>query len=140
MYPNQPVIQIIQANGDLRQADRSINAIEQLFKPLEKSLYKNKVVILFDKSYTMAALTKFYNDHPDLKTNNQSFELTVGNIEENYPNQNSWRKTTIQINAMESHQKISLARTVGDQITQQQFEKDMLIVFNALKKSWELAF
>ncbi len=139
-YFDKPLIQIIQANGDLKQADRSINAIEQLFKPLEKSLYKNKTVILFDKPNKPATLVRFYTDHPDLRTNNQTFELTVGNIEEYYPNQNSWRKTAIQVDAMDSHQKVSLARRVGDQITQQQFEQDMPTVFNALEKTWELAF
>ena len=49
-YADKPVMQIVQANGDLKQAERSINAIEQLFKPLEKSLYKDKTVILFDLS------------------------------------------------------------------------------------------
>jgi len=139
-YFDKPLIQIIQANGDLKQADRSINAIEQLFKPLEKSLYKNKTVILFDRPNKPAALAQFYTDHSDLRKNNQAFELTVGNIEEYYPNQNSWRKTTTQVDVMDSHQKVSLARRVGDQITQQQFEEDMPTVFNALQKCWELAF
>ena len=139
-YPDKPVIQIIQANGDLKQAERSINAIEQLFKPLEKTLYKDRTVILFDQPNSPAALTRFLGNHPDLKKNNQTFELTVGNIEECYPSQNSWRRTSVQVDAMSSQAKVSLSRQVGDGITKLQFEQDMKIVFSALQKCWELAY
>jgi len=137
-YQDKPIIQIIQANGDLKQAERSINAIEQLFKPLEKSLYQNRTVILFDSPHNPAALTQFYNSHPDLKTNNQAFELGFGNIEECYPA--TWKKTSTQVDSMNSHAKVSLARQVGNQITKQQFEQNMQVAYNALLKCWELAF
>lgn len=139
-YATKPEIQIIQANGDLKQAERSINAVEQIFKPLEKSLYKDRVIILFDQPNNPAALTQFFTNHPSLQTNNQTFQLTVGNIEEYYPNQNGWRRTAAQVNGMSSHAKVTLARQVGDGITQQQFEQDMQIVFDALQKCWELAY
>ncbi|MBU2495461.1 MAG: AAA family ATPase [Candidatus Omnitrophota bacterium] len=139
-YISKPTIQIIQANGDLKQAERSINAIEQLFKPLEKSLYKDKTVIIFDQPNKPMALTQFLTNHPDLRTHNQTFELTVGNIEEYYPNHNGWRKTSAEVDTMRGHHKVSLAQQVGDVITQQQFEQNMGIVFNALQKCWELAY
>lgn len=139
-YPTKPEIQIIQASGDLKQAERSINAIEQVFKPLEKSLYKEKVVILFDQPNNPAALTQFFTNHASLRTNNQTFQLTVGNIEEYYPNQNNWRRTSAQVDGMSGHAKVSLARQVGDGITKQQFESEMQIVFQALQKCWELAY
>lgn len=139
-YSSKPTIQIIQANGDLKQAERSINAIEQLFNPLEKSLYKDKVIIIFDKPNNPATLEQFFTNHPGLKTNNQVFELTVGNIEEYYPNQNGWQKTARQIDAMSGSQKVSNARNVGNAITQKQFESDMKIVFDAIQKCWKLAY
>lgn len=139
-YANKPETQIIQANGDLKQAERSINAIEQVFKPLEKSLYKDKVIILFDQPNNPAALTQFFTNHPSLQTNNQTFQLVVGNIEEYYPNQNGWRPTSAQVNGMSSHAKVTLARQVGDGITQQQFIQDMQTVFDALQKCWTLAY
>ncbi len=139
-YSSKPTIQIIQASGDLKQTERSINAIEQLFKPLEKSLYKDKVIIIFDKPNNPTTLTQFFTNHSELKTNKQAFELTVGNIEEYYPNQNGWQKTATQIDAMSGSQKVLHARDVGDAITQQQFESDMKIVFGALQKCWELAY
>ncbi len=139
-YSDKPVVQIIQANGDLRQADRSINAIEQVFKPLEKSLYKDKIVILFDQSNNPAALAQFFTNHPDLQTNNQSFQLEVGNIEEYYPNQGSWRKSGIEVDAMSGHHKVSHSQQVGNGISKEQFESEMTIVYSALVKCWEVAF
>jgi putative ATP-dependent endonuclease of the OLD family len=141
-YADKPTIQIIQANGDLKQAERSINAIDQLFKPLEKSLYRDKVVILFDQTSApkLAGLNQFFTNHPSLRTNSQTFQLTVGNIEEYYPNKNNWQRTEAQVDGMNSHDKIVLARQVGGGIIQQQFETDMKIVFDALQKTWSLAF
>lgn len=139
-YSDKPNIQIIQANGDLKQAERSINSVEQIFKPLEKSLYKDKVIILFDKPHNPAALTQFFINHSDLQSNGQPFQLKVGNIEEYYPNKNGWKKTETEVNGMSSSAKVSLARQVGDNITKEQFESDMLDVFSALGKCWELAF
>lgn len=139
-YPDKPRIQIISANGDLAQADRSINAIEQAFKPLEASLYKDKVVILFDQPNNPAALTQFHTNHPDVQTNGQSFQLTVGNIEEYYPNKDNWRKAHAEVDGMSAHAKVNLARKVGSEITRAEFEADMPIVFTALQKCWELAF
>jgi hypothetical protein len=41
---------------------------------------------------------------------------------------------------MNSHKKKRLAKHIGENITQQQFENDLQTVFYALKKCWELAF
>jgi putative ATP-dependent endonuclease of the OLD family len=139
-YQSKPVIQIVQASGDLRQADRSINAIEQLFKPLEQSLYKDRVVILFDKPNDSSALVQFLNVHSSLKKQNQIFELPVGSIEEYYPDLNGWRKTSAQVVAMDSRAKLSLARKVGGEITKEQFEQDMIMVLQTLERCWALAY
>lgn len=138
-YQDKPAVQIVQANGDLKQSDRSINAIEQLFQPLKNSLYRERVVILFDKQRNPAALTQFLNRHPNLKDNKQAFESTVGSIEEYYPNANSWRKTSAQVEVMAGRSKLILAREVGDGITKDQFEKEMSLVFQALQRCWDLA-
>lgn len=139
-YSHRPKIQLVSANGDLIQADRSINAIEQVFKPLDASLYKDKVVILFDQPSSPAGLAQFLTNHPDVTAQSRSFQLNVGNIEEYYPDRNNWRKTQAEVNGMSSHVKVSLARTVGDTITREEFEGEMPIVFSALEKCWELAF
>lgn len=47
-YPDRPTIQIIKANGDIDQAERTINAIEKIFIPLNASIYRSKIVLLID--------------------------------------------------------------------------------------------
>jgi hypothetical protein len=41
---------------------------------------------------------------------------------------------------MNGHKKKQLAKHIGNNITQQQFESDLQIVYNALQKCWELSF
>jgi hypothetical protein len=41
---------------------------------------------------------------------------------------------------MNGHKKKQLAKHIGENITQQQFESDLQNVFDALKKCWELSF
>ena len=139
-YKDKPTVQIISADGDLHQANRSINGIEQVFKPLEKSLYKDRVIILFDKPQGASTLDQFLKNHEDLKNNNQAFQLDVGNLEEYYPDANEWRVAAAQVKTMSGPAKIALARKVGAAITQNQFETEMPLVFNALKRCWELAY
>ena len=130
-YTDRPQIQIVQASGDLVQVQRSINAIEQIFKPLEKTIYKDKLVILCDKPNNQAALDQFLRDYPKIKENDQIYILPVNRIEEYYPDDDIWE----QIRG-----KIRLAKTVGDNITKEIFESEMTIILDALKKCWDLAY
>lgn len=139
-YGDKPEIQIVQANGDLVQSERSINAIEQAFKPLERSLYGDKTVILVDKPKKEITLTDFQKKHPDLAKNGQLLSLPVGSIEEYYPNTNGWRKTEAEVGRMDSHQKVKLAEKVATEISQVEFEMDMKVIFDALSKCWKESF
>ena len=109
-YAAKPEIQIIQANGDVVQAERSINAVEQVFKPIEKSLYKDKVVILLDRPKKQETLDGFLANHTDLRTDGQVFVLPTSSIEEFYPDKNGGRKTADEVAAMTTHKKIKLAK------------------------------
>jgi putative ATP-dependent endonuclease of the OLD family len=139
-YADRPEIQIIQANGDAVQAERSINAVEQVFKPIEKSLYKDKVVILLDQPRKQETLDGFLSNHCDLRTGGQVFPLSTSSIEEYYPNKNGWRKTASEVARMTTHQKVTLAKKVSENISQADFESEMPIVFNCLSKCWANAF
>ena len=98
------------------------------------------MVILFDAPHNSASLNQFFINHPDLQTGGQAFQLTVGNLEEYYPNQGNWQKTHTQVDGMSGSAKVSLARQVGGGITKQQFENDMKIIFNSLEKCWQSAY
>lgn len=135
-YPDKPKIQVIGANGDTDQAERTINAIEQAYKPLNTSLYGNKVVILCDKPSIQreGGVNDFKIRHKQLVRNNQLFFLPTCAIEEYYPN--PWYRTAEEEDAMSGHKKKQLGKRVGKEITQIQFENDLKTVFDALNECW----
>jgi putative ATP-dependent endonuclease of OLD family len=154
-YSDRPPIQIIKANGDIDQAERTINAIEKVFIPLNSSIYRRKFVILTDQpsAQTQGGVAQFLQTYPDLQTNNQFFQLPLRDIEQCYPNQAdptyvNWRKSQAELDAtnpagtkiITGKKKMQLAKHVGKQITQAQFESDLVICFNALTRCWDLAF
>jgi hypothetical protein len=154
-YPDRPAIQLVKANGDIDQAERSINAIEKVFTPLNVSIYANKFVILIDQpsAQTQGGVNQFLHNYPNIQANNQFFQLQVRDIEQNYPNQQdpiygNWRKTQTELDAVNvggdklitGKKKKQLAKQVGNNITQIQFETDMPVCFNSLGRCWELAF
>lgn len=154
-YTDKPPIQIIKANGDIDQADRTINAIEKLFTTLEASIYRDRVVILIDQpsAQKKAGIAQFLETYKHLNANNQFFRLAERDIEQCYPNQpdptyGNWKKSQSDLDALNangvkiitSKKKTQLAKYVGDNITQHQFEEDLQVCLNALERCWELAF
>ncbi|MDD5531016.1 MAG: AAA family ATPase [bacterium] len=154
-YSNRPPIQIIKAQGDIQQAERTINAIEKAFTPLNASLYRDRLVILIDQpsAESQGGVTQFLHNNPALTTNHQFFRIPYRDIEQYYPDHpdltyTNWKKTQTELDAVNptggkiitSAKKKQLAKHVGDNITQQQFETDMPICFEALTKCWALTF
>ncbi len=154
-YADRPPIQIIIANGDIDQAERTINAIEKAFTPLNASIYRDKVILLLDQpsAHTQGGVQQFHQNNAHLTNNHQIFIQPQRDIEQCYPYQpddvyGNWRKTQAEIDALNpqgkkifnGHKKKQFAKFVGDNITQVQFEKEMIICFNALEKCWSLAF
>lgn len=146
-YSDRPFIQIVKANGDIDQAERTINAIEKVFAPLNASIYKEKMILLLDQpsEQTQGGFNQFKLNHSHLESNGQIFVLLKRDIEQCYPNQQcitygNWQKTQDEVDAMNGHKKKQLAKHVGEKITKHQFESDLHPVFNALEKCWELAF
>ncbi len=154
-YADEPSIQIIKANGDIDQAERSINAIEKSFSPLKSSIYRDKIVILLDhpSAHTQAGVAQFRLNYPELDRNNQLFVLPHRDIEQYYPNQpdpvyGNWQKTQAELDAVNAagvrtftgKKKKQLAKYVGEHISQQQFEAELQICFEALQRCWALAF
>lgn len=154
-YADKPVVQIIKANGDIDQAERTINSIEKVFAPLNLSIYANKLVLMLDQpsQQTQAGVQNFLKANSHLNANNQVYILTHRDIEQCYPNQpcaiyTNWRKSQGDLDAINANgdkiingrKKKQLAKYVGNNITQQQFETDLQICFNALTKCWELSY
>lgn len=137
-YSDKPPVQIIPADGDLIQANRSLNAIEQVFKTLENSIYKDKVVIYVDKQSNKKQVETFLSSHPNLKANGQFYESTEASIEQYFPS--ALRKTSADVKGMDGTLKINHAKKAGDEISKNDFESGMPILFASLNKSWNLAF
>lgn len=146
-YIDKPSIQIIQAHGDVDQAEKSINAIEKLFTPLNNNIYGNKLVILMDcpSEQTKGGVDDFRRRYKQLDQNSQIFILDKRDIEQCYPNHEdevygNWQKTQEQVDAMNGKKKKKLAIKVGDTITKDEFENSMTTCHRALERCWELSF
>lgn len=154
-YADQPKIQIIKANGDINQVERTINSIEKAFIPLNSSIYGEKTTILIDEpsEQTAGGVKQFLDNYKALNRNGQFFQLIGRDIEQSYPNQEcpiygSWKKTQEELDEVNENdkriitgtKKKQLAKHVGQNITKEQFENDLSICHQALVKCWELAY
>lgn len=141
-YSGKPTIQIISAEGDTHQAKRSINAIRKAFKPLESSIFEEKMVVLCDAptQKVQGGFDEFMKEFRRFNDRRQIKVLAHGSLEECYPNHLDWRRTDQQVASMTGKQKTSLSRRVGDEITKEQFETEMKSVFETLLRAWELSF
>jgi putative ATP-dependent endonuclease of OLD family len=107
----------------------------------------DRVVLLLDhpSEQTTGGVTHFKRTYSHLENNRQIYILDKRDIEQCYPNYscsiyNNWQKTQDETNRMSSKQKCQLAKYVGENITQEQFESSLVICFKALNRVWELAF
>lgn len=154
-YADKPAIQIIKANGDIDQAERTINAIEKVFAPLNITIYSNKLVILLDhpSQQTQGGVQNFLQINRNLTANGQIYILPNRDIEQCYPDQpcptyTNWRKSQLDLDATNANgdkiitgrKKKQLAKHVGTNISQNQFQTDLQICYQALTRCWELAF
>jgi recombinational DNA repair ATPase RecF len=154
-YSDKPPIQIVKANGDIDQVERSINAIEKVFSPIDTSIYKDRVVIMLDQpsEQTIGGVQAFLQANNHLKSSNQVHILPLRDIEQCYPDQPctiyiNWKKSQEELDSVNAQgtkiitgkKKRQLAKHVGSHITQQQFESDLKECFQALSRCWELAF
>jgi putative ATP-dependent endonuclease of OLD family len=141
-YSDKPSIQIISAEGDTHQARRSINAIRKSFKPLQTSIFEEKMIVLCDAPSEKAQggfddfmkEFKVFNDRGQIKI------LEHGSLEECYPNHLDWNRTEDEVSNMSGKKKTQLSKRVGDEITKDQFENEMKSLFEVLITTWELAF
>lgn len=144
-YLDKSVIQIIYSEGDIDTQERSMNAINSAYVPLgvTSPVYKDKVIILCDKPNKAREKNRdeFLKAYNHLLINKQYFELTEDAIEKYYPN--PWTKSESEIRTMNkspNRDKIILAQQVSQVITQEQFEREMPVILQALQRCWELAY
>ncbi|MBU2035998.1 MAG: AAA family ATPase [Patescibacteria group bacterium] len=145
-YSSKPTIQIIFASGDINKQEKSMDAINTAYIPLgvRSSIYKERLVILCDKPKNEKKENdkkRFLSANKHLEVNGQYFELPLDALEKYYPK--PWVKTDTEIKRLDKEMdgKMLLAKDVVSQnIKQDQFEKEMPILFQALMKCWEFAY
>lgn len=137
-YPEYKRILILSAEGNEIQQGRSMNMVNKAYMPT-KSIYGGRVVILCDKPEGREAdFEKFINSYK-LKKDEDYFILTQASLEEYYPS--PWKKSSEETKELgKNREKVVLAKKVAEEITQEQFEEEMPLVFNALQKAAERAF
>jgi len=137
-YASEAQIHIIAAESDDEAQRQSMNAIIKVFDPLTaREIYKNKLIILCDQpdENKLTRFDRFKAENSHLEENAQLFVLEVNGLEDYYPVElkkrcphSSPRKKTI------------IAEWMSCNITQEAFEKDMPIIFNALNACWSKAY
>jgi len=135
-YPDQVDIQILPATGDDERQRQIVTAVENLLATLERRpIYRERLTILFDKPDGEAKEQRFETfkqsrRHPN--ANDQLFVLPVHGLEDYYPT--DLRSTTPLAD------KVKLARYIGSNITKEDFEANMPVVFQALEHCWTNAY
>lgn len=137
-YTNEPLLQLIPANGNVVQAGRAFSHIRSAYEALGSSIYAGRLAILLDRQNERAQYDNFRQAHPELERRGQVHELAVGSLEEAYPA--PWQRSAAQARGMTGEQKLALARVVGDEITQRDFEDQMPLVHAALRQAWDQAY
>jgi putative ATP-dependent endonuclease of OLD family len=140
-YSDKPKLQFVFAEGDINKQKRSMDGINTVLVPLYgTAIYRNRLVLLCDKPTPQAEkdFRGFCEAYKSLVKNKQVHVLPVESLEQYYPE--PWRKTLDQGRAMKAREKTTLAEQAGQAISRQQFEADMPVLFEALKRAWEGAY
>jgi len=144
-YDEYKNIKIIFARGDSKRQAETYYAIHEAYKPFiadGEGIYKERIIIICDKpnSQNKKHFEDFKNSHPWLEKNNQLYLLPVDALEKYYPD--PYKKTDEEIKNLKQTKngKTDLANKVAGNITKKQFEDEMTVFFNALKKAKELGF
>ncbi len=132
-YPDKPSIKIISAGGYVSQSSRVIDAINKLYAPIEP-IYGDRLVILLDAPNTqeLSNYQAFRSRYDQIHSSGRLFDLNVDNLESYYPTELTTGRSL--------NNKKKLAKHIGNSITVEQFQTQMPIIYNALKKSWDCSF
>ncbi len=142
-YGERPELQIIFSEGDFEKQRESMNAINTIFAPLAQNpIYRNKLAILCDRPHPskQADFEEFNRNYPWLIEQSQLFVLTTPSLEEYYPG--AYKKTAAEVEQLgrQLGLKREMARHVGSNLNQGEFENDMQVIRNALVTCWARAY
>ncbi|WP_063894692.1 AAA family ATPase [Burkholderia ubonensis] len=133
-------IKILFSGGDIDMQEGDLLAVHNLFKPLAGSdnpIYKDRAIVVIDKpnDSQKKKYELFKKGYPYLFENGQVYELDNETLEEYYPV--GFKKQRCEV---PNDQKVAYAREIAQAITQEQFEREMPKLFEALMKATEKGF
>lgn len=138
-------LKVLFAGGDIIRQQESVEAVHKTLTPLvgsDNAVYKDRLVVLLDKpnAQQQNSYETFKQSYDYLYRDDRVFELPFASLEEYYPGQ--WKKTEDEVKALQEipNGKKTLAIEVADNITQESFEADLSILFDALKRCSDKAF
>lgn len=134
-YNDQPDIHILPANGDDEAQSQSMNSLNKAFAPLKaKPIYKERMVILCDQPdpEKLSRFNDFKQENGYLERNGQLFVLPCNGLEDYYP-ENLIAECT-------RTDKVKKSKWMANNITKEQFETEMPIMFSALSACWAKAY
>jgi predicted ATPase/truncated hemoglobin YjbI len=139
-YADRPRIKVIFAGGDLPKQEKSMDAINTAFTPLNQTpIYRDRLVISCDmpNAQQQNDFNEFNKAYPHLQKGGQLVVAPSNALEEAYPG--DWKRTKEQIGNMGPGGKVQLARMVGDAISREDFEQSLKHMHQALTVAWEKA-
>ena len=137
-YSDKIEIHVLAAGGDDARAKHQVTAVEDLLATVDRRpIYRNKLAILFDQPDGENKTRRFENfkassRHRHLDAGGQLFVLPVHGLEEYYP-------TALRSSCSDTN-KVRMARYMGLNITKEDFETHMPVMFEALKHCWANAY
>ena len=141
-YTDKPPVQILRAEGDIEKERDSMNGINTVFAPLNLSgIYRDRLVILSDSPHPtkQADYENFRRSYSSVVANGQMFTLPTQSLEEYYAGQ---YKVTFDQTTQGNGKgyKRLLAEHVGKLLTQEEFEREMPVIKQALDLCWSNAY
>lgn len=133
-YRDQKKIQVVYAEGDHEAQRRSMNGINKVYITLTLNpVYKEKLVIMCDTPHPdkQTDFNNFTSAYSALIPNGQLLIIPKQSLEEYYPA--PWTTSA-------PSSKVDLARRVGNEISKEQFENEMPVVYLALQNCWNNAY
>lgn len=137
-YPEANNIKVLFACGDLVQHAKVFYRVSECYTPLHTNgVYRDNTCFLIDKPNHKQEkdYTKFRNAHPWLTDDKHIHCLPVETLEEYYPDQWSKKKDDV-----EYEEKVPLAITVAENISQQKFKKEMTVIHEMLTSSIKMRY
>ena len=136
-------IKILFARGDMERESKTFEHIHEVYKPLfvDHGIYKKKTIIICDKpnESNQRHFDAFISAHPWIEEEKQIYQLPTHSLEEYYPGK--FKKDSTGVSELgKERQKVEYAKLVALQITKEQFENEMPVLYTALEVAESKSF